>query len=474
MTSRAGAYLIAALAALAVALAVVPANAVVGDDATTEDVLYMSDGRELRGHILSETDNAVIFEVIDRRLNLRSTRAFPREEIAYIERGVAIQIAAAPDRTRAPKRTATSETDGRGGDTRFGRVLSDRQNLDAPGVYIIPMKGQLGTDIHPSVYKKVADDVRALKPDLIVIIMDCKDADDLMIPLNDATEQGLFMHHEYREIVNLFRDELREFPQVMWVEDSVGFSSLVAMAWDNVYMTPEARLGGLQRVSKLAGGWSDPDVAAKMMAAWTGIGRSFLEYGGYAKELAEAMMRPEYALSASFKGREVVWSLNDAGEFLVDGDDEETLGFRAKAAEDLLVSEGTAENLDDLAFLIGYREYRVLDGKGETIVEDYVQDWRQTFAHTEELMQDYGQHRGWASGDETLRWLGRCKRDLENIIRAMERYDAVEIRWRTDHNVTKAQLVIEVEKLREIITGLKGRGGGGGGYGGGGIGRGGG
>ena len=473
MTVRSGAFLTAALAAIIVALSIPATAAFAGDGQTTEDVLHMEDGRVLHGNILSETAKTIVFELIDRRLNLHSTLAIMRADIALIERDLAIRLPSNRDKRTTAKRPASSQPD-RSGGPRFGRVKTDDISLDVPTVYLLPMSGQLGTDIHPSIYKKIIDDIRATDPDVLLIEMNCKDVDDLMIPLNKSTEQGIFMHHEYRELVDLFRDDLREYRQVMWVEDSVGFSSLVAMAWDNLYMKPNARLGGLRLVSMRAKGWSDPDVAAKMMAAWTGIGRGFLENGGYDKALADAMMRPEYMLSASFKGREVVWSLHDGGEFIVDADDEETVGFRAKAAEDLLVSDGTADTLDDLAFLVGHREYRIVGEKGAAMIEDYKDAWRRSYENTKELYADYDQHRSWASGDEQLKWLGRAKSDLDNIIKAMKRYEAVEIRWRTDYGIERLALEIEVEKLREIITSLRknrtggGRRGGGFGVGGGG------
>ena len=178
------------------------------------------------------------------------------------------------------------------------------------------------------------------------------------------------------------------------------------------------------------------------------------------------MMRPEALLSASFDGREVVWSLDDAGEFLVDGDDEKTLGFRAKPAEDLLISDGTVDNLDDLAFLLGYREYREIQGKGEEIVTKYQDQWRRVYDNTKTLWDDYLQHRGWAGGDETLKWLSKAKRDVQKIIRAMDRYEAVEVRWRTDRQTRKHELVVLVETMNEEIRALT-RQRRGGGYGGG-------
>ncbi len=460
--------LMRAAAVVAVAVAIGTGGlAVAADPPEAEDILYMIDGRELHGHIVSESSTVIVFEVINRKLQLSSRVTFVRRDIARIQRDVAIKVVLKTREPATRRRFATSRPDR---DTptqsRFGRVRPEDESLDLPGLYVIPMKGQLGTDIHPSIYEKVVEDIRAHQPDLLVFVMNCKDVDDLLIPLNEATEQGLFLHHEYRMIVDLFRDDLGDIPQVMWIEDSVGFSSLLAMAWERIYMTPTARLGGLRGVAKRADGWSDKDVAAKMMAAWTGIGRGFLENGGYHRYLADAMMRPEALLSASFDGREVVWSLDDAGEFLVDGDSEKTLGFRAKPAEDLLVSEGTVDNLDDLAFLLGYREYREIQGKGEEIVTNYQDQWRRVYDNTKVLWDDYLQHRGWAGGDETLKWLSKAKRDVQKIIRAMDRYEAVEIRWRTDRQTKKHELVVLVETMNEEIRALT-RERRGGGYGGG-------
>ncbi|MEE8459626.1 MAG: hypothetical protein V3S08_07120, partial [Phycisphaerales bacterium] len=289
--------------------------------------------------------------------------------------------------------------------------------------------------------------------------------------------RGLLDIEEYRSLVSLLKSELSDYHQVLWIKDSVGLSSMMALAWDEIYMSPDARFWGMESVIERSGAdkWSDDDIRAKMSAAYTAYAKSFLEYGGHSMELADAMMWPEKKLSASFRGREVVWALNDLGEFVIDNDDEKTLALRAKAAEDLLISNGTIDSLDDLAFLLGYREYREIDGKGSALVDTYVEKWRAQYDRTMELWADYGQHLGWASGDETRKWLGQAKHDLEQIVKAMTRYKAVETRWLTDIGQTKLGLVIEIEKLREQIRALKSRrgnygGGGGGGFGGGGPG----
>jgi hypothetical protein len=180
------------------------------------------------------------------------------------------------------------------------------------------------------------------------------------------------------------------------------------------------------------------------------------------------MLWPDTVLYASFKGREVLWS-HEGGEFVVDDDDEATVGFRSKVAEDLLISDGTVESLDDLAFLLGYREYNEVGASGQEIVNDYIDRWHKMFDKTKEWYQDYQQHMGWATGNETIRYLGRAKSDLERIIRAMDQYEAVEARWRRDFGMSKFQLEIQVEQMKEQLQALRaGRGGNVGGRGGGG------
>lgn len=343
-----------------------------------------------------------------------------------------------------------------------------------PVIYPIPMRGQMGTDIHPSAYAEIVADCKKANPDLVVFILESADINNIFyLADDDRAETGLGLLGEYRQLATSLRDDLSAYPQVMWVEDSVGFGSLMAMSWPTMYMKPNARLWGLQNVSRMAGGWQDPDVAAKMMAAWTGIGKGFLEKGGYPLELGEAMMRPEYKLSANFEGRKVTWKLDTNGHWVVDSSPEDVTNLRAELAEDLGVCAGIAETLDDVAFLQGWREYQ-LQESGQKLIERYVEDWRRTYEATKKWMQDAEQNLGWASGDDAVRYLGAAKNLYEKVIGAMKQYPAVENRWKRD-GVSLLSLEVLVEQLKEQILGLRGggRGAGGGGAGGGGLGAGG-
>ncbi|MAB29963.1 MAG: hypothetical protein CMJ53_11955, partial [Planctomycetaceae bacterium] len=186
-----------------------------------------------------------------------------------------------------------------------------------PVVYTIELDGQMGTDIHEDLMEKIVEDAKEVQPDVIVLKMNSADYNKnyhLMNP--DRKEFGKFKLDEYVEMIRNFKNELSGIRQVIWVEDSVGVASLIAMSWCEMYMSPGARLWGLQKLHDVAQNWSDEDVREKMEAAWEGMGKGFFEMGckgEFAKELGDAMMDPENQLSANFKGRKVIWLSNFDG-----------------------------------------------------------------------------------------------------------------------------------------------------------------
>lgn len=341
-----------------------------------------------------------------------------------------------------------------------------------PDIYFCPIKGQMGTDVHKSIYEEVVKDIQRVKPDLVVFTLNCADYNTIFYLGDDnPIEQSLNMLGEYREIVKLLREDLEEFPQVMWVEDSVGFGSLLALAWPDMYMTSTARLEGLEKVLGPVLSWRDPDVRAKMLAAWTGIAKGFLEKGGYSQELGEAMMRPEKELSVEFEGRTLKWRPDTAGHWVIDGSDQATARFSAQLAEDIGLCKGLADTTDDLAFLLGYREYRKVPDS-EKLVEQYVEDWRRLYEQSTKWGLDYQGQMKSANGEDAVKYLGQAKSSLEKILGAMNKYEAIETRWKLTTGESKMSIELKIEQIKEQIRGYKSsqRGGGsGGGTSGGGL-----
>lgn len=440
----------------------------------TEDVVHMTDGRVLRGKIVNETKSLVIFEYFDSAVKLTAKITLIKDDIALIERNVAVVREEKPAEEPKPTMRTSSTSKNKTEPARtYGTARTKADEV--PAFYIVPMSGQMETDIRSEVYSKVIEDIKAHKPGVIVIKLECSDIDDSWASLMgfiDQKEMGLMDLDDSGVLADMFRNELRDIPQVVWVQDSVGISSTLALAWQDLYMTPAARLAGMIMVLAQSGAtaWQDSNIRAKMYAAWTKAAIGFLERGGYAHELGRAMIDPEHVLSATWKGREVKWALDASGEYIVDGTDKLPANFSSKMAEDFCISKGTAETLDDLALLLGYREYRVVDGQAEKIVSDYKTEWRRRYDEAKKLLDDIKQWQGWASGQDEVRYLGKIRGAWERILASMEKYKAVEIRLGREFGLSKEAVIFFIEELKERLrqAGNGGRRTGGGGLGGGG------
>ncbi|QOJ18065.1 MAG: hypothetical protein HRU76_10910 [Phycisphaeraceae bacterium] len=429
----------------------------------TEDVLYLTDGRVLRGKILSESRTDVRFEIHDRRTGLKSAMTIFRDQIREIKRGVPVEGAESkPADAGAPA---------------AGSPAAPEQTFDPsiPSIYVVPFKGEMATDIFIDVYRPIIEDIKKHNPTCIVFRLDSDSSEHKLNPNPRAIEDYLNFE-EYRRLVHMFKDSFRDTRQVMWIAKSKGVSSIMALAWNEIYMEPNGVLDGLNIVHQVTAAWQDPDVRAKMQAAWAGIAKGFVEHGRHDLNLAHAMMFPNAKLSADFKGRNVVWKLDDTGEVVVDSREDWTPTFLAEDARNLRISQETVEptgkdNLADLAFILGYREYRKCEGIGESSIETYITKWRDRFAQTEKLMLDIQDYRRWATGDDEVKYLGSELSALEKIIAAMNQYKAIEREWER-RGVSKLDLELRIRQIRERIKEInnqnrdRGRGTGGGGGGG--------
>ena len=84
-------------------------------------------------------------------------------------------------------------------------------------IYVVPMKGQMGTDIHSSIYEKAVKDILEHDPDVVIFVLESADYPDLLIPqVEDPREtRGMFMLDDFRKLVRLLKDELSDVRQVM-------------------------------------------------------------------------------------------------------------------------------------------------------------------------------------------------------------------------------------------------------------------
>ena len=140
--------------------------------------------------------------------------------------------------------------------SRYPAIVQESSSDDALKVFVVPMKGQVGTDIHLDLYKKITPQIKESDPDLVIFHInshDLKNVDadveyDIMEGENpnprDASPPDLSALRDLR--IHL-RDELDGIPQICYVEDAYSLASLLALSWEDFYIAPDADFGGAHR-----------------------------------------------------------------------------------------------------------------------------------------------------------------------------------------------------------------------------------
>ena len=316
-------------------------------------------------------------------------------------------------------------------------------------VYVVPFKGQFGTDIHPACYEDILKDLEAKRPDIIVFELDSADIDRVEYMGEDPSNAGLFSAASddtmMRKLIRDFKDKHRYAQQYVWVKDSVGYGSLLAFSWPDMYMAPNARLFGLSRVASFWTRVEDPEVRAKFREAAVAIINGFLSSGGYDLKIGEAMLRPEMLLSASYKGRKIEWREDTKGNWVVDGRDDATAGFSAESAEELGLSKGSADSLDELMFVLGIREFDRVPDDGETLHKKYVDEWRKAYDQCGKLIEESNVAQEDAQNANPKGNLNKAKSALTRVVGLIKKYPPVAVKLQSEGT---SLLAVETEILR--------------------------
>ncbi len=446
------------------------------------DVIYMKDGRVLKGEIVRENTRLIVFEYVDPELGFETAITVPASQIMKIERNVKGDLDApspstpedAPaenekdvveESTKAVETTPAEES-ATDGETRF---------------YIVPMKGQVGTDITPRIYEKMVEDINELRPDVVVIHLDSSDlrnefkdgADDIIEgqqDIMDGREVNLWDTAQMRKLRQHFSDGIdRDIRQVLWCRDAVGSSSVLMMSWPELYMHPEANVGGMSSTvmgSRNAAG--DGNVEAKFGGAayeeilgLTRYGKNPERPNPTRERLITAMTKPEATLSVGWTGRMPIWSNSLRGEVIIDQSDETTALIPAYICDNTCLTNGTAETLEDLAILLGERNFVVVEGKSGDIFIKHSEGWREAWKRAVQYYRDY------------QKWIGRLgsknrKSNLNKAESALKRLRALSLKWpevvlRSRGAFGKTRLDLMLLELEDMRKGAPGRPGGGGG-----------
>ena len=104
-------------------------------------------------------------------------------------------------------------------------ALASDSSDRAPVVYVIPMSGQMGTDIHPAIYEDVIKDANKVKPDLVIFQLDSADIDNNNhIQNDDRREMGIWGN------IEVYRDLMMDLQTQLPVDKSAAINGNVLAA----------------------------------------------------------------------------------------------------------------------------------------------------------------------------------------------------------------------------------------------------
>lgn len=448
------------------------------------DIVHTNDGQELKGEILQETDRLIVFRYVDPTLGFETTITLYKSTIDKIERNVEA------DGIDKPTNANLKPADSKPGNTTpatskaADSEASPSKGGDATTIYVISMKGQIGTDITERIYEKIIEDVKKQHPDVLVLSLDSSNlrnefqegSDDIIegdSSHRDREQQNLWDSENIRAVRTMFYDELPgDIRQVMWVRDAVGSSAIYALAWDEMYMHPDAMLGGMDGyVMRYRDAAGDDNVRAKFGDAAFGWIRGITQYGNDPEnpnstrvKLIEALSKPEMLLSVSFKGRMPVWRNDLRGDVSIDSSDEITFTIPAHICDDVCLSDGIAETMDDLTILLGERNYRILEGPADEIIVEHHEGWTRAWGKAKDSWKDYKKWLGRASGPSRLANIGKAEKALKRLRGLTLKWPEIGTLSGGRFNKTDIEILLEeLDRMRRGGRGGSGSQGGGGG-----------
>ncbi|MDP7004930.1 MAG: hypothetical protein QF718_01795 [Phycisphaerales bacterium] len=342
---------------------------------------------------------------------------------------------------------------------------------NGPGILIIPMNGQMHTDIRHNVYEDLVDRIKETKPDLILVEMlsrDWRNSFHNLMGWGDRQEFSAYDKTDLVKLAEVFHVSLGDLNQVIWVKDASGTSSVLALSWPTMYMSHDGYLHATMGVSRMFDYIEAEDTYGKIREAAVAHSKAFATYGNRSPALLRAFVDPEVSLSGTWKGKKVEWEESTDGDFVVDPGEELMPHLSASIANEVGISEGNVHTRNDVLLARGIREYHLV---GEDITEDinsYIDAWRESFKKACEFWLDSQQYQGWAVGDEQAMYLRKQLTCLKKLLRLMQDSDPVKMRVGWKYRINERFVKQSIEEIEEILRSLREEGGSGGRSGGGG------
>jgi hypothetical protein len=394
------------------------------------DELILKDGRIVKGRLLEETDTQYTFEVMIG--SITAVRTYSKNEVLGVVRG--------EETAKAQADTTASATP----------AAADRDPSAGPSVYVMELKGDWGRDIAVQPIREMLDDAKQHKPDIVVVVIDNKFADDLG---NDLSDDQFINFNVFaaEDIEPLFTREVPvnwgyEPRWIIWVKNAMGGAAFLPFNFEEIYFDPSGRMGGLGYLIFNWGTMGDVEVREKQISLQIGHAEGMAIRGGHDPRIIRAMSDMRMELSYKLEGgRPVLFErlpqspdeilLTDNGskdEFRdsidqrVRGETNDALTLKPDVAQTLGISKGTVATLDDLLWELGIsRTANLIESRSDRIAERWADSLVRAERQFVKLTRDFADVQ--VQGDYNERRAARARQIsiIEEMIRLSRRYEGV-------------------------------------------------
>lgn len=402
------------------------------------DRITFRSGNVVVGEIISETDSEIRVRVIVAGIAGETT--YLKRDILSIEHDVVASNVPSGAATPAPGRPALA------GDTAAVR------DSNVKTVYRIRLDGEFGVDISETPIREAVKDAQRYQPDYLIIELENRWDEGLLGGLAEAQ-----LSDDTAAFDQLWRAEdmepifTREIPTewekppkiIFWVRNAMGGAAFLPLICPDIYMSSQAKIGGVGNIDQLFDGVGDEVVREKQRSLRMGHARGMAIQGGYDTRLVKAMCQMHYVLSYRLEGGKPVYFermpegpqevlLTDSGEneeadsmeMRARNQGNDVLTINARIASDLGVSKGTVDTFEDLIFALGIaRNHQVIEGRANAIIEAWKTGIANYKRDGQRILREYGEIQvNGENARERNRQRSQQIRKLEELLALINKY----------------------------------------------------
>jgi len=437
-----------------------PQGAKAADGAETQDTLIFRDGRTMKGKVLSETATLVHFK--GQTAGIDFEYDFAKADLLEVKKG-----ARGPE--AAPASGAAAAADIR---TPVKVIEPVDDGISRKKVYWMNLEGKFGEEISQTPIKKLVQDAKANRADVIIIMINSLRPDAKM----EGTDIKSELHDDVGEFDELWRAEkmlpifVDDMPVewdgrdgrpampriVFWVKRAMGGACFIPLFCKEIYFDPDGRMGGIGNLSYMMKGHErvvNKQISLRLQHA---VGWALV--GGYPEELVRAMAQIEYVLSVRYEDGKPIfiegYPSNPGEELLTDdGKDErqdtieelardagnDVLTLTADKAKRLLVSRGTVSTKEELLSAVGLERTGVMvPGRSDRIMKEWTDGLDNAKVQIKTLLSEYGNIQVEQPGgyDQRSKARGLQRRKLEDLKNVLVKWgEGLDPYWLVRHRI---------------------------------------